>query len=403
MSVVKRRTKLFWGGFFLIFVFTVVAFRFYGTPFSVEYRARDIVARCAHAQSRADCYDKEVPALLNQGVSFEDTFAIAEEIQQLDTSGEYCHNIGHRLGATEVAKDPSKWKEVARRTPQGVCLSGGLHGAFQERFKTDFLAPENVPAFLEEIKGFCDFDPRAPSSPTNLFMCSHGLGHLFMFITDGVIERSMSLCAAVQFKDGGGVTQDGQELSCYDGIFMQLFEPHEPEDYALIGINGQTKETVGAFCRSFSGLAEAACVARSAPFFYKTLNEGPPRPLDCGVLEASRRDLCRGTQLRLFARDTYFDMGAADTYCATYPQERRGWCYAAAGSYAFMAGHDYPKAFEYCEHAVTAGVGGQCYETLSTMIPYSFMQEERLRLELCAKLPPPYAQRCVSVRLPSVQ
>ncbi len=403
MKVNPRRTMSFLGGF-LIVALVMVALRVYSAaPVSLERYAHAVVDQCAQAQNRSLCYENEVPKLLDRGVSFEDTFAIAEEIQRLDTSGEYCHNIGHRLGATEVAKDPSKWKEVARRTPQGVCLSGGLHGAFQERFKTDFLALEKVPAFLEEVQGFCDFDPQAPSSPAVLFMCSHGLGHLFMFITDGALERSIGLCAAVRFKDAGGVTRDGQELSCYDGIFMQLFEPHEPEDYALIGNNGQTKETVGAFCKTFSGAVEAACVARSASLFYKELSKGPPHPLDCGVLDVSRRDLCRGTQLRLFARDTYFNMDAADAYCATYPQEKRGWCYASAGSYAFMAGHDYDQSFTYCGRAATAGVGDQCYQALSIMIPYSFMQEEHLRLELCAKLPPPYALKCASVRSPNSQ
>lgn len=371
-----------------------------GGPRTTAAHAAAIVERCAEAAYRPACYEEEVPKLLDQGVSFEDAFDVAYEIQALDSSGEYCHAIGHRLGAAETAKDPSMWKEVARRTPLGECLSGGLHGAFQERFKSEWLSDKELPAFMEDMRGFCDAVQNPGASPGDLSMCAHGLGHLFLFITNGDIDAAARLCPRMAWTEGGGVTAQGQDLSCYDGLFMQVFEPHEPEDHALIEGNEQSAATVSAFCDGFSGLAKATCVARSASLFYKEYAQGEgelPRPLDCGQLESERRiTSCYETQLRLFARDTFFDAAAADAYCATFPQERRGWCYASMGSFALISGYEYDKPFLFCEHADERGQGASCRRELSRMINTTFRRDDPLRDTLCAKLGEPQATVCMN-------
>ncbi len=362
-----------------------------------EAYAKSIVARCASAADRTQCYVDEVPKLLDQGVTFEHSFEVAYDIQELDQTGEYCHRIGHALGGAEVAKDPTKWKEVARRTPLGECLAGGLHGAFEEHFSKESLAPSDIPAFKQEMRGFCDVQADIPSSPVDLTMCSHGLGHLFVYATAGDVQESIDLCSSMNFKTEGGVTAEGQELSCYDGMFMQLLEPHDSEDAALIKGHEQTKDTVGAYCNAFAPLVQAACIARSAPLFYKDLNAGAPKPLDCNMLDSQRRrDSCLSTQLRLFARDTFFNLDATDDYCATYPQNKRGWCYASAGSFAFMSGYDYEQPYRFCARAAALGVGDQCYQTLANIIPNTFREDDPSRKELCEKLPSAYVQACIA-------
>ncbi len=381
-----------------VFVFggVAVALRVHSVQKTPEEYARAIVAHCAEASNHTSCYEQEVPKLLVQGVRFEDAFEVAYIIQQLDQTGEYCHRIGHELGSKETAKDTSKWKEVARRTPLGKCLAGGLHGAFQERFKQASLSPAELPSFEKEMQGFCDVQKNIPSSSIDLSMCAHGLGHLFLFATGGDIQESVRLCSAIVFKEEVGVTREGQELSCFDGMFMQLFEPHDAEEYALIQGHEQTTDTVGAFCTTFLPLPKAACVARSAPLFYKNLTTGAPRPLDCGTLTGQRQqDACFSTQLRLFARDTFFNLDATDDYCATYPENKRGWCYASAGSFAFMAGYDYEQPFRFCARAETLGVGDQCYETLAQFIPFVFSTDEKTRASFCKRLPAPYMANCI--------
>lgn len=388
------RTTLFFAAAILT-LFAVGAIFFLSKAHRPTLIAAAIVARCVGADYRPTCYESEVPQLLNKGFSFEEAFSVAIAIQLLDRSAEYCHNIGHRLGATEVAKDPALWKEVARRAPLGKCLNGGMHGAFQERFKEESLTSEQLPAFVAEMKGFCNPHVDFPSSAIDLAMCAHGLGHLFVFVADGEVGEALPLCTAIEFESSPDVSSSSLEMSCYDGLFMQLFEPHEPEDHALIAGKEQTASTVEAFCNSFTGLAKSACMARSVSLFAKEY-PGSFKGLDCAELDDVRqKNACRSTQLRLFARDTFLDVEAADVYCALEEPGRRGWCYAAAGSYAFMAGYDYDAPFAFCGHAGSDEVVGQCYRTLAEIIPFMFRTNQRERESLCRRLAEPYDEMCL--------
>lgn len=384
---------------FLIATGGALAWYASGNEAIAEARARTIVSHCADAEYRPSCYEERVPALLNAGVPYEDTFEVAYEIQKLDTSGEYCHNIAHRLGATEVAKDPALWKDVIRRTPHGKCLNGGIHGAFQERFRASELASAHIPSFVNEMQDLCTVRTDLPSSPGDIASCVHGIGHLFMFVTDGNVQDSISMCQAMSFDEDVGVTEIGQEISCHEGIFMQLFEPHEPEDHALIVGQEQSKETVGAFCTSFDGLPLTACLARSAAFFYENPGAGAPNAPDCSILETERlQRACQGTQVRIFARDTFFDLTAAREYCGTLPKSKVGWCYAMSGSYAFTLGYfDSEQPFLFCKQAELQGSGASCYDELSKIIAYTFAKNDLATDALCSRLPAPYDDLCREV------
>ncbi|MEZ4200780.1 MAG: hypothetical protein R3B69_04370 [Candidatus Paceibacterota bacterium] len=92
---------------------------------------------CNRLRTGPKCYDEEIPKLMDAGMSMEDAFAVTATIQDLDPSYQYCHVLGHELSAKETAKDPSRWKDVVARSPLGMCSNGGVHGAFQERFRVE--------------------------------------------------------------------------------------------------------------------------------------------------------------------------------------------------------------------------------------------------------------------------
>src|SRR3989344_4799906 len=151
--------------------------------------ARAVVEECKKENYRPLCYEKKVPALMDRGLSMEGAYAVTRKIQTLDSDYHYCHVLAHNISAKETAKDPSKWKAIVARAPSGICGNGGLHGAFQERFRTDALPNATISELLQELDGACD--PRDKWSPTFLerSSCMHGLGHLTMYITDGDIKK----------------------------------------------------------------------------------------------------------------------------------------------------------------------------------------------------------------------
>jgi hypothetical protein len=89
-------------------------------------------------------------------------------------------------------------------------------------------------------------------------------------------------------------------------------------------------------------------------------------------------------------------MLAADAYCATFPLERRGWCYASLGSFAVISGYEYDKPFLLCERADTEGQGASCRTELSRMINTTFKNDDPVRATLCEKLGQPYTTACMT-------
>src|SRR3989344_1241885 len=185
-----------------------------GDAFARE--ATRVVEICADAENRPLCYDKEIPKLMDEGLSMEETFAVTRIVQDFDPTYVYCHVLGHILSEKETAKDPSKWLEVVHRAPSGICSNGGIHGAFQERFRTESLPDAEVEELKLILKGACrETDSWRPTRMEQA-TCTHALGHLSMYLTNANMARSLSVCDAVAYNEGG---YDFRQL-CYDGAFM---------------------------------------------------------------------------------------------------------------------------------------------------------------------------------------
>ena len=223
---------------------------------SLAEHAELIIQTCADDAYRPACYDEEIPKLLDKGVSYEDVFAVTALVQEQDEAYWYCHVLGHNVSAKEAAKDVSKWTEVVARAPRGVCSNGAIHGAFQERFRGEEVSESELKELIPEIQSICssaaggkDFTGLEQAS------CYHALGHLTMYITNGDIDRAIETCDVVAYDGDRSFTG-----VCYDGAYMQIFQPLDPEDVALVEhIAPQTKEEAVALCATFSGQRRNSC------------------------------------------------------------------------------------------------------------------------------------------------
>jgi hypothetical protein len=127
----------------LLVMFCVILFALLGKHMKVSFTptsfAKQIVAICKNKNHSNLCYEKEIPKLMDKpySLSMENAFQVARQVQIADTSYNFCHVLGHKLSAKETKKDPTLWQQVIGRCPQGVCSNGCIHGAFQERFRTE--------------------------------------------------------------------------------------------------------------------------------------------------------------------------------------------------------------------------------------------------------------------------
>ncbi|MBI3420898.1 MAG: hypothetical protein HY006_02440 [Candidatus Sungbacteria bacterium] len=364
---------------------------------TLEIHAKKILDTCVGTGYRPGCYDKEIPKLMDV-LSMEDAFGVTRIIQDKDTSYQYCHVLGHNLSAREIKKDPAKWKDVLTRCPSGVCSNGCLHGGLQERFRADSFADAQVEQIKPDLQTLCE--ARGQWYPTGLEQasCYHAIGHLTMYITNADIRESVALCKEIAGK------KDGRDFThlCFDGAFMQIFQPLEPEDFALVKGKQPTKQTVGAFCNVFSGAERGACRSESWPLFVEELQTPQGTVTLCSSLEddPAEEDRCYSTLFYVMTPRLHFNVADISTFCQKFSEAKRvQQCFANAASR--MIETDYrniAKAARLCTMAAPFRSDDACFKELLMYATYNFHPTSPESLQLCQALPEPWNTQCLEQR-----
>lgn len=381
--------------FFLVAVILVVFLSFTKKELSASpltKEAEKFVSLCANEESRPLCYDREIPKLMDRGFTMEETFTVTTIIQGIDPSYHYCHVLGHRLAEKETAKDPSKWIEVVHRAPQGVCSNGGIHGAFQERFRTESMPEAKIEELKPILSGVCqrssDWNPTRMGQAT----CTHALGHLAMYVTAANTPKSLEICDDSALNEGG---YDFRQL-CYDGVFMQTYQPLEPEDYTLIEGKEVTKATRDAFCASYSGKRKSSCISESWPLYNKEIKTASGAETFCsGAPDTRERNRCLRGVFYVVTEQMHFAEKDISNYCAGFSLVDRNLCFANAASRMIETDwRNIERSVQLCELSRDYGAETGCYDELVIFSTYNFPPESAESAKLCSLLPSPWKEKC---------
>lgn len=361
--------------------------------FSFEAYAQQAIDACQNEGWRPGCYDLEIPKIADKyELSLEDSFEVTRIVQDKDSSYQYCHVLGHELSAREVRKNPDNWKEVVARCPSGMCSNGCLHGGFQEKFRAEYLPPEQIPSIKKDLVDLCE--ARDNWNPTGLEQasCYHALGHLTMYITNADIPAAIEVCEETTLKPDG---RDFRQL-CYDGVFMQMFQPLEPEDFALIEGRQPTREEVPSFCADYDGRKRASCLSESWPLFQKDLMDPKYVPDFCSMTESQYRPRCYNAVFYVMTTRIGFDVEKLSSYCSELPADVRGTCFANAASR--MIETDYrnvEKSVTLCEKAAEFGAEEPCFRELLQYSTFNFHPGSEAFFKLCNSLPDNWREQCL--------
>jgi hypothetical protein len=364
------------------------------SPKNIQAMASTIVNSCELSEYKPTCYEKEIPLLMSNGISMEDAFIVTKDVQRIDQSYAYCHVLGHKLSAEETKKNPDNWKDVITRCPSGVCSNGCIHGAFQERFRAESLPPEEIELLKPELAMVCE--PRGEFRPTGLEKgtCYHALGHLSMYITEADISASINLCneLAVNY------TSDYRHV-CYDGVFMQIFQPLEQEDFSLIADIQITRETLNSFCDQFEGTTKGSCWTEGWPLFYPEVAKDPKVLTEfCNYLtyDESEYDRCFLSLTYVMTAQNEFDEVKISDFCEGLTGKYISECYGHAASRMIETDWDnIDKAIHLCREAESLGNGRACWEEMVVYASYNFHKGSSQHLDTCNKLPHEYKIKCI--------
>lgn len=359
--------------------------------------ADKVINSCEKSSNRQDCYNLKIPELTNS-VTMEDAFKVAGLVQSKDSSYAYLHVLAHKLSSREVAKNPKEWIDVLSRCPSsGIGSNGCLHGALQERFRSATFSDPQIEEIIPDLKIACE--KRSSFNPTSLAqsVCYHGLGHLTVYLTDADFEKSIAICKKIAFKD------DGRDFSrvCFEGLFMQLFQPLETEDIALVKDLGPIKENLRSFCEKFIGIdVVEACYRQGWPLYKEEINT--PKGVEAYCQKASSEgqiNNCYQSMFYIVGQGNNFNTEKINDFCSQINKNLQGDCFSDASlSMVLENQNNGEKAVALCKEAGTISTEAEnnCFKALVNNAASNFDNRSAAYSDFCKLLPDSYRQECLS-------
>lgn len=369
-------------------VFAVPIFLLSGTDTSGL--AKDVVQECSGRDSDASaCYEDALSALYPT-ISLTDIFDIIRKVRVDDPAYQFCHVLAHKLGERVVAEDPDAWLDaIALNPPDGMCSNGFIHGVIGGRFRAEVLDDATLETLLPDFKKACE--PRENWRATELdrAICYHGMGHLFVFITDADIPKALGLCEQSAPFDVRRV--------CVEGVFMQIYQPLEPDDFELLKRlpSIPDAETYRAFCAAFGRSDYAgACLREAWPLYREEILAGSGAVRFCsGQPSSVEENNCYVTVSAIIGR---MSLGGDDSSaaCRAFPSSRQLGCFESVARAVLEEDRTAaPGAVAVCEMAGDP-IARQCLERLMLTRAFMFGDDARLNRAFCAAFPADMRERC---------
>lgn len=392
-----RRISYIWAallGVVLICSGLFFAYRQVAQAETVRVLADNVMAACAEDTNKESCYEKRISALY-PAYALNDIFNVIRAVRAADPEYQFCHVLGHLLGEAVVAQDPSQWLDYFALNPtDGLCSNGFLHGIIGGKFRNSVLDAKTLDMLVPDLSGACE--PRSNWSPTPLeeTMCYHAMGHLYVMVTYADMHEALRMCERTAGDKGTGDYTD----QCFAGVFMQIYQPLEDSDYALID-NLPVKPTaqnVRAFCAAYKKADYVgACLRESWPLFKDALLEGDGARAFCsGQPDKKNEDLCYLSVDAIIGRSSLAEPERIGDRCSHMPATRVAECVTMAARAVLEEDkQDAQKAIGVCQQGIPA-VAYQCISGLINTAVFTLGYGTPELRAFCAALPEPFAGAC---------
>ena len=362
---------------------------------SVIAVAEHIYSECSIAPYRPTCYERSVNNFLGQLQPLE-AMDVIRHLRSLDDEYIYCHTAAHIVGEYAVGIDPDNWLDVVASGPSdNMCSFGFEHGAVLGKFNSEYLAGEAFDQAVSELAFACE--DRANFFPSELqrAMCYHGIGHVLVHISGAQIESALAGCNTLARKP------DGRDYTrvCYEGVFMQLFQPLEPEDYALINRLEMepSPENIVAFCNKYAASPDmyGVCWREAWPLVLQGEWGMSELVQHCQLLSSEDEQYyCFNTGFTIHARHTLGNDAVSINFCSAAPKFYQGMCMTiAAMAYIEEDVQLFDAALTFCQSTDSESLRADCLSGLASVIEFMFRDPVSHQVH-CQKIPEQYRDGC---------
>jgi hypothetical protein len=352
--------------------------------------AQSIVKKCAGPGDHSACYEAAVPDLY-PGLSVPQIFDVITDIRTMDPTYQFCHVLAHEVGERVVAEDPNNWIDAIHlNPPDGLCSNGFIHGIIIGRFRNVVVDDATFQKFLPDFIRACEPSDNWNPSDLDRAICYHGMGHLFTYITNADLPVALHYCSEV--------VPDQFARVCIEGVFMQIYQPLEPDDYALIAQMKvkPTKDNVRQFCASFKDpLYVGACLRESWPFFESGIQSGKGAQAFCsGQPNAEETDECYQSISSIIGRMSLQDPAQAASACNAIPANQQETCFSFSAQAILEEDRtQVQQAVDLCNRA-SASVATACLGDLSTRSQFVYGTDTSDHSALCTLMPVDLQAEC---------
>lgn len=279
---------------------------------SAQFLASGIVKNCHTKINWQLCYANKLSEL-NTHIPFNLSMQVFYAIQRSDPQTEKCHLIVHKLGGSEIAKNPEKWLSMFEYIPDSnMCFTGFIHGAMEgkQRYDSKFkLTTQTANEMCNQIKTIMSND--------NMYPCGHGLGHIILVEENNDLPKATKMCTGLQ---------EGLRRYCLDGLFMEYIFKSNLIDHGMappIRENEQYARQIENVCKSFRGEKATSCWREISMLYFKLA--GPDftklkNYCERGVLNENV-EACYFRVLSVAIMDQDFDKNQLSAMCGSFSSE----------------------------------------------------------------------------------
>ena len=368
----------------------------------MDREAQRVVATCASAQLqlRENCYERTVPSLYPK-FSVSDLFVILADIQTRDPQYTSCHVAAHAVGARVADENPDHWMDAVHlNPPDSPCDGGYLHGLLSERFNAEVLSPATIQGLIPAFKHVCEPTDTWHPAALEEYLCYHGMGHLYVFITNADMPRALELCKETV---PALFTQEGPRL-CYNGAFMEILTPTGPDGFVLqkqLKVD-VTKDSVKTYCRTFQvdPMQYGTCLQRGMILYQPPLTSGQQIDSYCAdEPDSDEHHYCLvrgfknlGFYLSLYARQD-------STVCDGAPASERQLCYNTVSLILLKEDNGLGNAHHaiaFCDSISDTNSSAACAQSLAAHGAYFYGPNSESFNQFCSLFSGSLKETCVS-------
>lgn len=351
--------------------------------------AHEILQRCAQEESVPDCYEREVPALYPT-YTVSEVLDVVRQVRREDSTYRFCHVLAHKLGERVVAEDMDAWIEaIPLNPPDGLCSNGFIHGVIGGRFRAEVLDRHTIESLLPDFSRACEARPNWKPSRLDQAICYHGMGHLYMYVTDVSIPDALSLCE----KTAAPIGKNGDfRRVCREGVFMQIYQPLEPDDFLLIERLPvkPTAANVRTLCSAYvRNEYEGACLRESWPLFQESiLTKGGIGDFCARQPDTQEEKACYQSASAIIGRSSLNNFDQAEKACDAAPRAWQPLCYeTVARAIVEEDRDDGAGAASFCVRGKSSEVREYCEDELARLAEFIYGSDSRSKARYCKALP----------------